>query len=291
MDRWTIGEPDLIIPIPEPFVVEANAPNWWVDLVSDSGLTEDRWIKAHETKPSLEGFSVVHHATTRLVDESNPDEEVSFSEYALGKNGDIYPEDAGFLIKAGTTVVFNMHYAANGKRTTDRTSLGLQFHPRGYVPKHKHTRQSVGNVQDLDLPPGESNIRHEGYRLLNDNIRLTVFQPHLHNRGKRQCLEAIYTDGRVETLNCVNWDFGWHIAYNYGDEVAPLLPKGTMLHVISWHDNSAGNKWNPDPRNWTGFGSRSSDDMAFAHISWYVLSDEEFEQTVKARRAATSNDN
>jgi hypothetical protein len=120
------------------------------------------------------------------------------------------------------------------------------------------------------------------------NVRVTTVQPHLHNRGKRQCLEAIYADGRVQPLICINWDFGWHIAYNYADDAQPLLPKGTMVHVISWHDNSAGNKWNPDPRNWIGWGDRSSDDMAFTHFSYYELSDEEFAEAVKARRAATN---
>ncbi len=96
-------------------------------------------------------------------------------------------------------------------------------------------------------------------------------------------------DNRVETINCGNWDFGWHIAYNYEDEVAPLLPKGTVIHVISWHDNSTGNRWNDDSRNWAGFGQRSSDDMSFAWLSWYTLTDEEYEAEKAARAAAAAN--
>ena len=288
--KWTLsgilGPPDFIIPIPEPFVVEPNAPNMWIDLVADSGLAEDRWIRAFETKPSQEGFPVVHHATTSLYEENADivsDDAVSFSEYALGKTGDILAENSGFLIKAGTKVRFNMHYAAKERRITDRTSLGLWFYPKGFVPKFKHIRQSVGNVQDLDIPPGENNVSVDGYLILKDNIRMTVFQPHLHNRGKRQCMEVIYPDNHVETLNCVNWNFGWHIAYNYNADVQPLIPKGSVLHVTTWHDNSAANKWNPDPRNWAGFGQRSSDDMAFAHVSWYVLNDDEYKQAVEER--------
>ena len=37
MNRWHIGEPDWIVPIPEPFVVEAAAPDWWGNLESDPG--------------------------------------------------------------------------------------------------------------------------------------------------------------------------------------------------------------------------------------------------------------
>lgn len=289
--KWTLipvlGEPDMVIPIPEPFVLDANAPNMWIDLFAEQQIPKDRWVRAFETKPSAEGFAVVHHASTWRITGAE-DDGVQFGEYALGKTGDVYPEGSAVLLKAGTRFRFNMHYAPNGKTTTDRTSLAIWFYPEGYVPKHKQIRQGVGGVSDLDLPPGEANIRNDGYKILTDNIRLTAFQPHLHSRGKRQCLEAIFTDGRVETLNCVNWDFGWHITYNYADEVEPLLPKGTILHVITWHDNSKANKWNPDPRNWVGYGQRTGDDMAFAWLTWYVLPDTEFRAAVKDRREAIS---
>jgi hypothetical protein len=294
--EWTLArqlerQPDLVVPIPEPFVVKAGTPNWWIDMVSGMGLTEDRWIKAYETKPSLQGFPVVHHATTSMVKPNNDEE--GLSEYALGKTGDIHPDGTGRLVQAGTKIRWNMHYSQNpnGKDTTDRTSIAFWFYPKGYQPKHPLIRRSVGSVTDLDFPPGDNNVRTDGYTMLEDNVRLTVFQPHLHNLGKRQCLEAIFKDGRVQTLNCVNWDFGWHIAYNYADDVQPLLPKGTMLHVISWHDNSKGNKWAADPRNWVGWGNRSTDDMSFAHISWFALTDEEYEQQLKARLLTRSTSN
>jgi mono/diheme cytochrome c family protein len=293
--EWTLKDemgrdPDLIVAIPEPFLVPATISNWWVDLISDTGLTEDRYIRAMETKPSLQGFPVVHHASTYMFLPSAPDQQESLGEYALGKTGDIHPEGTGRLMRAGTKLRWNMHYSANPNRedTYDRTSIAFWFYPSGHVPKHKLTRQSVGNVTDLDLGAGENNVRTDGYTVLENNIRLTVFQPHLHNLGKRQCLEAIYKDGRVQTLNCVNWDFGWHIAYNYTDASQPLLPKGTILHIISWHDNSKANRWAADPRNWVGWGNRSTDEMSFAHISWYTLTDEEFAQHLAARRAAAA---
>ena len=295
---WTLQdelgrEPDLVVPIPEPFLVPAGSPNWWVEFVSDTALTEDRWIKAYETKPSIEGFPVVHHATTTMFQDSAPEEQAFLSEYALGKTGDVHPDGTGRLIEAGTKLRWNMHYSANpnGEDATDQTSIALWLYPSGYEPEHPLVRRSIGSVTDLDLPPGANNVRTDGYTFLEDNVRLTVFQPHLHNLGKRQCLEAIYQDGRVQTLNCANWDFGWHIAYNYADQAQPLLPKGTVLHVISWHDNSKGNRWAADPRNWVGWGNRSTDEMSFAHISWYALSDEEYEDQVDQRLTARTTNN
>ena len=286
MAKWTLlpilGEPDLVVPIPAPWTVAADGPNQWPNLITDSGLTEDRWIRAIETKPSGEGFAAVHHAASSAID---PDGGPGgfHGEYSLGKVGEIFPEDSGVLIKAGTKVRFNLHYGPIGKRVTDRTSVALWFHPKGTTPKYKIEKVIVGRVEDLDLPPGQRNIRHDGYTVLKDNVRVVTYQPHMHNRGQRQCLEAIYPDGRYETLNCVNWDFGWHISYSYADEVQPLLPKGTVLHSITWHDNSAANRWNPDPENWVGWGQRTSDDMAHTHLHWYALDDEEFMQQVRER--------
>ena len=116
----------------------------------------------------------------------------------------------------------------------------------------------MGDAPDLDIPPG-SISRHDGYFRLPKPALLASFQPHMHNRGKAQCIEAIYPDlradsarpgpARTETISCVsNYQFGWHITYPYADDVAPLLPAGTIIHVISWHDNTPNNKWNPNPQ-------------------------------------------
>ena len=297
--EWTVAdelgrEPDLVVPIPEPFLVPAASPNWWIELVSDTGLTEDRWVKALETKPSITGFPVVHHASTSMFLPEAPEERERFGEYALGKTADIHPDGTGRIMKAGTHLLWNLHYSANpnGEDTYDQTSIALWFYPKGQEPDRRLSRQSVGSVTDLDFPAGDSLVRTDGYTFLQNNVRLSVFQPHLHNLGKRQCMEAIYQDGRVQTLSCADWDFGWHIAYNYADHAQPLLPKGTVLHIISWHDNSEANRWAADPRNWVGWGNRSTDDMAFAHISWYELTDEEYQAQLEERLAARqTNDN
>ena len=148
-----------------------------------------------------------------------------------------------------------MHYHTVGTEITDRTSVGVVFYPKGYVPQHPVT-SIAAESKDLDIPPGEENVRSEAYYRLTKPARLTAYQPHMHNRGKAQCIEAIYPDLRIEQLSCVNhYNFGWQIAYNYADEVAPLLPAGTIIHVTSWHDNSAKNPWNPDPKAWVGFGN------------------------------------
>jgi hypothetical protein len=115
----------------------------------------------------------------------------------------------------------------------------------------------------------------------------------MHTRGKAMCLEVIYPEkskkrdgSRIETVSCVNnFNFNWMMAYEYASDAQPLLPPGSVLHFISWHDNTANNKLNLDPDNWIGYGQRSIDDMSVAWVTYYNMSDEEFREAVQQRAA------
>ena len=293
LDKWHIGKPDLIVALPKEQTIAAAGPDWWTNILAETGLTEDRYIKAVEAKPSGPGATrVVHHAVESIrYDDGTRVEGGTLVEYAVGKNGDIYPDGAGKLMKAGAKINFNLHYHSVGEEIKDRTEVGIVFYPKGVVPKHVMTTILSPNADDLDIPAGADNVRSDAYYKMEKPARLVGFMPHLHNRGKRQCLEAIYPNMAIEQLNCVNYDFQWQIVYNYADEVAPLLPAGTIMHVTSWHDNSVANRNNPDPRNWVGFGNRTTDDMARHWLTYYYMTDEEFAAEVaerKSKRTVTS---
>jgi hypothetical protein len=289
-DKWHI-RPDLIVQLQKDVIVPAQAADRWIDVLVDTGLTEDRYIKGVEIKPT-KGFRAVHHASTSMKHEDDPDDGdnvqgVFLNEYALGKNADVFPDGAGRLIKAGTKINFNLHLHPIGTETPINVALALQLYPKGYKPHYLETTEKVGDPKDLDIPPNTDNVRFEGYNTLTKPARLLSFQPHLHNRGKASCMEAIYPGGhKVETLSCVSkYQFAWHIVYIYDEEAQPLLPAGTILHLISWYDNSNGNKFNPDPDNLITYGQRTIDEMGGAWVSYYYLSDEEYKQQVEARKA------
>jgi len=285
-DKWAIGKPDYVVAIPEEYVVKANGADDWPQIEVDTQLTEDRYIKAVETKPSK--INIVHHVTAYMLGENgDPAGEQFLSEYAMGKNGDVFPEGAGRLIKAGTKLRLEMHYHSVGEEVRDRTQIGFVFYPKGYVPKRVAITSRVGSGggSDLDIPAGADNVRTDGYTRMTKAAKITGFQPHMHNRGKMQCVEAIYPNLQTEMLSCARFNFGWALVYNYADDAAPLVPAGTLLHIISVHDNSAGNKGNPDPKNWAGNGNRTIDEMAFSWMSWYDLTDDEYRQEVAARNA------
>ena len=292
LDEWRIGTPEWIVELPETQTIGAVDADHWLDVWADSRLTEDRYIKAVETKPSPDAYRVVHHVATSMRWEEEDGEEGGgfLNEYAMGKNGDIFPDGTGRLIKAGTQIRFNMHYSSVGEEIRDRTRVGFKLYPKGVVPDRVLISRHVGDSFDtLDIKAGADNVRSDGYYVLPEPTQVTGFQPHMHIRGERMCVEAIQPNGTIETLSCSGHNFGWHIVYNYADDAAPLLPAGTILHVIGWHNNTASNRYNPDPKNWVGFGNRSIDDMSFAWMSFFHLPDDVFEQKLTERKRLRSN--
>jgi hypothetical protein len=295
LDQWHIGKPDLIIKMPRPYKLPATGPDNFVDVLVDPGFKEDMYVAAVETKPVGQSFRVVHHATTNMIEDDNDPSGLFFNEYALGKNGDIFPPNSGRLIKAGSKINFNLHLHPYGEATDAQVEMAIKLFPKGQTPKYVAFTQHMGDVSELDIPAGEV-VRNDGYFRLPRPALISAFQPHMHNRGKAMCMEAIYPDiradsarpgpARAETLSCVsNYQFGWHITYPYADDVAPLLPAGTIIHTTSWHDNSTANKYNPDPKNWVGSGQRTIDEMSFAWVSLTYLDETDFQKRVEARRA------
>ena len=89
----------------------------------------------------------------------------------------------------------------------------------------------------------------------------------MHLRGKAMSKEAILPDGTVQMISHVNnFQFNWHTNYVYAEDVAPILPKGTVLRITAWHDNTTASKNNPDPDQWVGWGDRTVDEMAHAWV-------------------------
>jgi hypothetical protein len=294
VDAWQIGTPDLVVQMPKEYSVRADGADQWVEFFAPTGLTEDRYIKAVQGLPGPGAQNVVHHITTTVI--QPPEEEMLgneetdtveqfLNEYAVGKNGDAFPEGTSRVLKAGSIVKFQLHYHSSGEEVRDRSRIGFVFYPKGYKPKYYVISRGIGHANNpLDIPAGEI-ARYDGYHVFNRPVRLASIQAHMHNRGKRMCVQAIYPTGRNETLNCFNFDFAWHKNYQYAEDETPLLPAGTVLHIFGWHDNSKTNRNNPDPRNWTGAGNRTVDEMGFLWAAWSYLTEDDFKQMVADREA------
>ncbi len=325
-NEWTIGTPDLIVSSPV-ITMPALSP----DLHDEFGpvptrLTEDRYIKAVEvkevrlldaaTKAKLNeqarngsgyGRFTIHHLGIHTGDEyyASEDGRAQFRlTHEIGQNATIYPDDVGVLLPAGSELRFTTHLFAAGVPVPVRADVGFKLHPKGYKPKYQSWEFGSVAGEVIDIPAGADNVRLDGFYIMPKPGVLNTFEPHMHSSGRRMCVEAIYpneggnmrTQNRRETLNCAKYDHNWAKVYVYKDDVAPLLPKGTVLHTTGWYDNSSKNRNVVDPRSWKGHGERSIDDMFVLLTKLTFLTDGQYAQVAAARKAkqkvnATSQQN
>jgi hypothetical protein len=292
---WQIGQPDIIVKFPA-YAVPAAGPDLYGNLYAEIAIDADRYIKAIQTRSATPAsHRVVHHALSYSVEPSENESPMEdggqfLVEYASGKNAEVYPDGTGVLLKQGQRARLSYHFHSIGEQTNAEVELGIMLYPKGYLPKHiRWSRQLAQPTTPIDIPAGAV-TRSDGYTFLHKPARLLAFQPHMHNLGKRQCLEVIYpttgTRAATEMLNCANFNNNWHLTYNYADEAQPLVPAGTILHNIQWHDNSTSNPRALDPKNWVGDGQRTIDEMGFFWIGWVELTENEYKQQLAERKAA-----
>ena len=281
-------EPDLVVQS-EPYTMPAKGQDVWFKPLTPIPVTEPRWVRAVEIRPaSPAGRRITHHALA-FLEQEEPGSNTGIAsqgllmEWAINKNYDIYRPNTGKLIVPGARIWWEMHYHAVGEEIRDRVELAIYFYPKGEEPKYRTfltafpaTPGSAGFGR-LDIPPN-SIAQTEGYTALRAPARLENFQPHMHLRGKAMLLEAILPDGSRRALSYVDhFNFNWMTNYIYADDAAPVLPKGTLIHVVAWHDNTANNRNNPDPDQWVGWGQRTVDEMAHAWVNVTYISDADYQ--------------
>ena len=291
------SEPDLII-TSQPWTQPAHAQDSWDKRQVDTGVTEPRWVRAIEIRPkTVQGRKVIHHALAYLSQNESDNPLLAaapsavgssglFMEWAVGKQGELMRGDTGKLLLPGSRISWDIHYSSAGEDVTSQVELGVYFYPKGQEPKYRETLALFG-AGDIDIPPNSIKAT-QAFHVLRQAGRLESFQPHMHLRGKAMSIEAILPNGQTEMLSYVNnFNFNWHNSYVYADDAAPLLPKGTVLRITAWHDNTSAKTSNPDPNQWVGYGDRTVDEMAHAWINITYMSDDDFTQEVEKRRTSS----
>lgn len=163
------------------------------------------------------------------------------------------------MIKAGSDIVFQLHYTTNGKPGTDRSKIGLVFAPG--PPKQRVVTLAAYN-DNLKIPAGDPNYRLDSVFDLGADVQLT----RMHTRGKDFEFRAIYPNGQIETLlRVLNYSFSWQLAYHPSKPI--FLPKGTRIQCTAHFDNSANNPNNPDPAKEVSWGDQTVDEMMIGFFS------------------------
>jgi hypothetical protein len=310
--RDGFGPPDLVIRSSE-YAMPAQHQDVWYRPMSDIPLTEPRWARMVEIRPTnLKGRRIVHHSIAYLVLNNDP-EAVStgtangfataasdptpvdlvnrrpqLMEWAIGKGYDRFRDGTGKLILPGEKISWDQHLHAVGEDITSGSEIGIWFYPKGQEPQKRSYLIAFTGLRKqefVDIPPN-SIASTDGFTVLKENTLITNFQPHFHLRGKAMQVEAILPDGRNQIISYIGkFNFNWMTNYIYADDAAPVFPKGTVIHVSAWYDNTRANPYNPDPDQWVGYGDRTVDEMAHAWMNVVYLNDEEYKALLAERKA------
>jgi hypothetical protein len=273
VEGWRIGKPDVVIRMPVEFRVPAKGEVRYKYHTVPTEFTEDRWIQAAEARPGAR--EVVHHI---IVWTLGPEEgrrgldlDIDGRKWAdhlcgtaPGEAPDIFAPGTGKLVKAGSKLLFQIHYTPNGTEAVDRSSVGLIFAKEPV--KERLIVRPIGN-RYFRIPPGADNHEVKAARAFDEDVRLYSLMPHMHLRGKSFRYEVVYPDDRRETLLSVpKYDFGWQHTYLLAQ---PLdLPRGTKIECTAAFDNSAANPANPDPTQAVKWGDQTWEEMMIGFVTY-----------------------
>jgi hypothetical protein len=293
VEGWRIGKPDVVLSMSTAFSVPASGTIDYQYIVIPTGFTEDKYVQMAEARPG--DPSVVHHIIAFIREPGNPwlrnlkpgiafdareaeqkaEEEAQktgqkrrqgggfggdfLAGYAPGTLPDIAGPGQARLVPAGSDIILQMHYTATGKIGSDISKVGVVFSKE---PPKERILTLAATTADFAIPPGDSNYKVESRLKLQDDATLVNLLPHMHFRGKDFVYRVTYPSGESETLLSVpHYDFNWQLTYDLAQP--KLLPKGTVIDCIAHYDNSANNKFNPDPTKEVRFGEQTWEEMMF----------------------------
>jgi len=284
-EGWNIPKPDLVVEMPVEYKVPAKGTIEYTYMIVPTGFTEDKWVQSMEVRPG--NRAVVHHANVYIRRPGSkwlreypvgvpfvPTEQKTSSSagaplidenvagFTPGKQTVTLSGSDAKLIPAGSDIVFQIHYTANGQEGADRTKIGFVFSKR--APEMRVARIYAANGS-FAIPPGDGDYKVEAAATLKTETTLVSLKPHMHLRGKAMEFRAVYPTGEKEILlNVPRYDFNWQTEFIL--DKPKVLPKGTRLEVTAEFDNSPNNKFNPDPTKLVKWGDQSWDEMAIGYF-------------------------
>ena len=269
-DGWTIGKPDAIFEMDQEYRIPATGTVEYLYFRVPTHLTEDKWIQAIEIKPGARAH--VHHVlayTQPAGEKLNPGGALgptNIGGVTPNKPGLVFAPGIARLMRGNSDLVLQMHYTTNGKEAVDRTQVGVIY---AKEPPAKLAAGGMALNPRFVIPPNDGNHEVKATQMIQRDTVMTSLTPHMHVRGKDMTYIAYYPDGTKETLLSVpKYDFNWQITYELA--TPKVLPAGTKVEVIAHYDNSANNKFNPDPSKEVKWGDQTWEEMMIGFWSTVV---------------------
>ncbi|HKP11383.1 MAG TPA: cytochrome c [Blastocatellia bacterium] len=295
---WVLGTPDIVVKAKRPYTVKASDKDQYVFFMFDYVFPEDTWISSIETRPG--NARAVHHANTHLVPPmvKVPEEgyiagdfdptargTIMVAGWAPGVTPVMLPEGTAVRIPKGLRLGIQIHYAPSAKETTDQTEVGIYL-ANGLVKKN--LRVLFGDRKDIEIVPGDASQSFVAKNTFTTDAVIRFMHVHMHLRGKAMTMRLTYPDGRKEdVLEVPNYDFNWQRVYMLKEPLR--VPKGTTVEYIGTYDNSAKNKFNPDPSKTVHWGEKTTDEMMQGRI-FYEAADENLNVWVKKGRPVAASE-
>jgi hypothetical protein len=295
-NEWGQGQPDVVLTAKQPFTIKASKKDQYAFFVFDYVFPEDTWIKSVETRPG--NLAAVHHANTHVVPPmfKAPPEGVIAGDFDPGARGTVMlagwapgvqpvtlVEGTGIRIPKGMRLGIQIHYAPSDEERTDQTSVGVYF-ADGTI--NKHLKVLFGDRKDLEIKPHDPSYSLTSTKTFDTDAVIRFFHVHMHLRGTAYTFRFTYPDGRVEDVFDVNnYDFNWQRVYLLKEPLR--VPKGTKVDFIGTYNNSAKNKFNPDPTQTVKWGEKTTDEMMQGRL-FYEAADEKLNVRVKKGRVVTT---
>jgi hypothetical protein len=267
VEGWTIGTPDAVFTMDEEFTIPAAGAIPYKYFRVPTNLTDDKWIQAIEIKPGAR--AQVHHVIAFTQPAGSPLKPggelgpTNIGGVTPNKPGLVFEPGVARLLRGNSDIVMQIHYTTNGTESKDRTTVGVIYAKQ---PPSKLAAGGMAVNPRFVIPANDGNAEVKATTTLSRDTTITAMTPHMHVRGKDMTYIAHYQDGTSETLLSVpKWDFNWQITYMLAKP--KVLPKGTQLEVIAHYDNSANNKFNPDPSKDVRWGDQTWEEMMIGFFS------------------------
>jgi mono/diheme cytochrome c family protein len=281
-EGWTLGQPDIVLKMPEPYTLRAERPDVFRCFVLPLELPPGKHVRAVEYRP--QNRKVTHHAlffldnsgAARKLDEADPGigysraggvgflPSGSLGGWAPGAAPTRYPDDAARTIRPNTDLVVQTHFHPSGKIENEQSTIGLYLTDK--TPTRIATNLPLGVRSNIDIPPGVKDYKWADNFTLPVPVEVPGITPHAHYLCKDMQVWATLPTGQKQWLIWIkDWDFDWQGQYRYK---TPLeLPAGTRIDMVYTYDNSADNPRNPsNPPKRVRRGEQTTDEMGITFI-------------------------